>query len=209
MIADGPPSNRPPHSWLEPVLLISRSLKLVVLGCGLLALGGCDRQGGAGAQGESSTAAAGQPAEPAKGIDRSHKGSAAPTMTFADPAGRKLTLASLSGKPFLVNLWATWCAPCVTELPTLDKLAASGAVRVVTVSQDSGEPGKVGAFLTAKGLAHLEPWLDPDNDLSFHYQTGTLPTTVLYDANGREVWRFVGEHDWAGAETSALLTEAR
>ena len=129
-------------------------------------------------------------------------------MTLADPQGRKLALTSLVGKPFLVNLWATWCAPCVTELPTLNKLAASGRVRVVTVSQDSGEPDKVAAFLMGKGLARLEPWIDPQNDLSFHYATGTLPTTVLYDSTGREVWRFVGEHDWASAETTALLAEA-
>lgn len=194
-------------------MLFSRSLKLVVLGCSLLAMAGCDRQGGAGAQGDSSAtatpAAVAGPATPAKGIDRSHKGSAAPTMTLADPAGRKLAFAGLAGKPFLVNLWATWCAPCVTELPTLDKLAAGGAVRVITVSQDSGEPARIAAFLKDKGLAHLEPWLDPQNDLSFHYNTGTLPTTVLYDSRGREVWRFVGEHDWSSAETAALLAEAR
>jgi len=130
-------------------------------------------------------------------------------MTLADPAGGKLALAGLAGKPFLVNLWATWCAPCVTELPTLDKLAASGAIRVITVSQDSGEPGKVGQFLKDKALPHLQPWLDPANDLSFHYATGTLPTTVLYDSRGREVWRFVGEHDWSSQETAAILAEAR
>ena len=132
-----------------------------------------------------------------------------PNLTLADPAGRKLTLASLAGKPVLVNLWATWCAPCVAELPTLNKLAASGRVRVLTVSQDTGEPGKVADFLKAGGLTHVEPWLDPQNDLSFHYNTGTLPTTVLYDSQRREVWRFVGEHDWASANTAALLAEAR
>jgi len=190
-------------------LLFSRSLKLVVLGCCLLASAGCDRQGGPGAQGGSSEAAPTAPAQPARGIDRTHKGSLVPTMTLADPAGRQLALASLAGKPFLVNLWATWCAPCVTELPTLDKLAAGGGVRVVTVSQDSGEPGKVAAFLKDKGLSHLEPWLDPNTDLSFHYATGTLPTTVLYDGEGREVWRYIGEHDWAGVDARALIAEAR
>ena len=130
-------------------------------------------------------------------------------MTFADPAGRKLALTSLKGKPVLINLWATWCAPCVTELPTLDKLAASGKIRVLTVSQDAGDPAAVPAFLKGKGITHLEPWLDPQNDLSFHYNTGTLPTTVLYDSAGREVWRFVGVHDWSDAATATLLAEAR
>jgi len=209
MIAEGPSANRPPHIWLELVLLSFRSLKLVILGCSLLAVAGCDRQAGDDAQGGSSAPAPAPAGAPAKGVNRSHSGSQAPAMAFSDPAGRKLTLASLAGKPYLVNLWATWCAPCVKELPTLEALAASGRIRVVTVSQDSGEPAKVSAFIKDKGLTRLEPWLDPANDLSFHYATGTLPTTVLYDSAGREVWRFVGEHDWAGPEAATMLAEAR
>ena len=174
------------------------------------ALAGCDRQSDKAAQpAPSAPAPAASDSGLASGLDRSHKGSAMPELSLADPAGGKLALASLRGKPVLVNLWATWCAPCVAELPTLDKLAASGTIRVVTVSQDSGDPAKVAAFLTGKGLAHLPAWLDPANDLSFHYATGTLPTTVLYDSAGREVWRYVGEHDWSGADTAALLAEAR
>ena len=132
-----------------------------------------------------------------------------PDLTLADQSGRKLAFASLAGKPVLINLWATWCPPCVTELPTLNQLAASGRVRVLAVSQDAGEPGKVADFLKSRGLTQLEPWLDPQNDLSFHYNTGTLPTTVLYDSQRREVWRFVGEHDWASPDTATLLAEAR
>jgi hypothetical protein len=96
----------------------------------------------------------------------------------------------------------------VKELPTLQALAAAGKVRVLTVSQDSGDPADVGRFLAERKLDRLEPWIDPDSDLSFHYNTGILPTTVLYDAAGREVWRFVGEHDWSSAETARLLAEA-
>lgn len=194
---------------------MSRSLKLIVLGCGLcsglLALGACDRQGGAGAQGEPSAAAAaaGGSQQDAKGLDRTHKGAALPELTFADPSGNKLALASLVGRPTLINLWATWCAPCVKELPTLEALAAGGRVRVVTVSQDSAEPAKIAAFLKDKGLTRLPPWLDPDNSLAFHYNGGTLPMTVLYGANGQEVWRFTGERDWSSPGSAALIAEAR
>ncbi|MFC3593371.1 TlpA family protein disulfide reductase [Novosphingobium piscinae] len=193
---------------------MSRSLTSLILGCGLslglLALAGCDRQGGQPAQGATSaaTSAAVAPAAPAKGPDRLNAGTPLPDQTLSDPAGRKLALASLAGKPVLINLWATWCAPCVKELPTLEALAASGTVRVVTVSQDSGDPAKVAAFLKGKGLTRLEPWLDPENNLAFHYNGGTLPMSVLYDSAGQEVWRFTGENDWSSAETKRLLAEA-
>lgn len=196
-------------------MLLSRSLKPAVLGLAALSalnLAGCDRQSDGAAQpaqtAPGAEAAANGPALPEK-LDRSHKGAALPDFTFADPAGRRLTLASLKGKPVLINLWATWCAPCIKELPTLEAVAKSGRVRVLTVSQDAGDSAKVGQFLANKNLVALEPWLDPDNQLAFHYNTGTLPTTVLYDSQGREVWRFVGENDWSGAPATALIAEAK
>lgn len=191
-------------------MLLSRSLKLAVLGLTVLA-GGCDRQSADTAQpqaSESAPSATGRPqGQTPKGVlDRTTKGSPLPAFTLSDPAGRKLVLPSLKGEPVLINLWATWCAPCVKELPLLDQLA--GKVKVVTVSQDSADPEKVGAFLKDRGLKTLTPWLDPKNDLSFHYGTGTLPTTIYYDAQGREVWRYIGERDWSDAETAKLLAEA-
>ena len=131
-----------------------------------------------------------------------------PDLTLADPEGRRLTLASLRGRPVLLNLWATWCAPCVKELPTLDALSASGRIRVLAVSQDTEGGVRIASFLKEKGAPHLQPWLDPENDLSFHYATGTLPTSVLYDAQAREVWRFVGENDWSSTGAAALIAEA-
>ena len=194
-------------------MLLSRSLKLAFLGLALTApvlLTGCDRQSGKAAQPAASASADGSAASGESGaaLDRSHKGSQLPDMTLADIAGKKLNLASLKGKPLLINLWATWCAPCVAELPQLDRLAASGRLRVLTVSQDSGKPEEVAKFLKDRGVTTLEPWLDPANDLIAQYNAGTLPTSILYDATGREVWRFIGPRDWDSAETAALLAEA-
>ena len=190
-------------------MLLSRSLKLAVLGLTVLA-GGCDRQSGDTAQPQASQSppapATGQGQTPKGVLDRTTKGSPLPGFTLSDPAGGTLALPSLVGEPVLINLWATWCAPCIKELPLLDRLA--GRVKVVTVSQDSADPAKVGAFLKDRGLKNLPPWLDPKNDLSFHYGTGTLPTTIYYDAQGREVWRYIGERDWSDAETAKLLAEA-
>ncbi|MCW1382552.1 TlpA family protein disulfide reductase [Novosphingobium sp. KCTC 2891] len=142
-------------------------------------------------------------------LDIAKRGAAMPDFTFSDPSGAKLRLADLKGKPVLVNLWATWCGPCVLEMPMLDKLAQDydGRLRVVTVSQDMGQVDKVKALFAEKKFAKLQPWLDPENNLGFHYNTGLLPTTVLYDAAGKEVWRMVGAHDWSGPRTAALLAD--
>lgn len=131
-------------------------------------------------------------------------------MTVTDTAGASLDLASLKGKPVLINLWATWCAPCVVELPTLDELArkSGDSLRVLAVSQDM-QPGKVAPFLKDRGIARLHPWLDEKADLSFKLGATTLPMTILYDAQGREVWRFAGGHDWAGEDAAKLIAEAK
>lgn len=173
----------------------------------LAGLGGCDRQSGQDAQ-----PAASAEATPAPGaFDRSHKGSRLPDLTFTGTDGQKTRLASLAGKPLLVNLWATWCAPCVAELPTLDALAGAkgNGLQVLAISQDLGEASatQVKTFWNRKGLAHIHPLLDPQGEASAQYQVTTLPTTIYYDAQGREVWRLTGGHDWSTAETARLLAE--
>lgn len=193
-------------------MLLSRSFKLAVLGpaavIGAVMLGGCDKQSGQDAQPQPSQTDAPE-SVPAGVIDRSQRGSPVPDFVLKDPAGKELRLSSLKGEPVLINLWATWCRPCITELPLLNTLAKdrAGSLRVLTVSQDSQNLERVAPFLSERGFASLAPWLDPENDLSFHYGTGTLPTTIYYDAEGREIWRFVGERDWTDAETADMLAE--
>lgn len=195
-------------------MLSSRLFNAVIPACALTAcavvLAGCDRQSGQDAQPQASSAAQ-APAAAAGTIDRSRKGSELPDFLLTDPAGKELRLTDLKGKPVLVNLWATWCAPCVAELPALDKLAGTldGKVKVLIVNQDSGEPEKAGAFLKQRGVTRLEPWLDPKGDLAFHYEAPSLPITVLYGSDGREVWRIIGPREWGDAETLGLIAEAK
>ncbi|HMT48328.1 MAG TPA: TlpA disulfide reductase family protein [Novosphingobium sp.] len=200
-------------------MLFSRSLTLAVLGLPLV-LGACDRETAPEAQPQASEAAAPKGAKAESGVlDRSKQGSEMPDFVLKDAAGNQARLASFKGKPLLVNLWATWCAPCVAELPALDKLAKdrAGSLTVLAVSQDldsagstggGGTDAKVAAFLKqrAPGLA---PWRDGENNLAFHYNAQTLPTTIYYDAQGREVWRFTGAREWTSGETAKLLDEAR
>ena len=183
------------------------SLRLIILLLiGLLGLG-CDRQK------DTSEQAAPVAAEVAKGVDRSHKGAAAPAVTFRDPDGGDISLADFRGNPVLVNLWASWCAPCVKELPTLDKLAErhaiDGQLGVIAVSQDIGPQSSVEAFLAQHKIAHIGAFHDPEMALTSVLAVQIMPTTVLYDAAGKEVWRFTGDLDWTSAEAAKLLSEAR
>jgi thiol-disulfide isomerase/thioredoxin len=144
-----------------------------------------------------------------KGVHRDHKGQAAPDAVFIDPEGKPAKLADFKGKPLLVNLWATWCAPCVKELPTLDKLASSGAIKVLAVSQDSGPQPSVVAFLKSHRLGTLQPYQDDKMALSGALGPDTvLPTSILIGADGKEVWRYVGDLDWTSPEAAKLLAEA-
>ncbi len=114
------------------------------------------------------------------------------------------------GEPVLLNLWATWCAPCVVEMPLLDELAAdmAGELQVVTVSEDLQGAVAVVPFFEERDLPNLPQWLDPNNALAASYGGGAvLPLTVLYDAQGKEVWRVMGGYDWASEDARAAIEE--
>lgn len=148
------------------------------------------------------------PAVPVAALDRSHRGETPPAVAFAAPDGKSVTLASFKGKPVLVNLWATWCVPCVVELPTLDKAARAlaGKTMVLAISQDT-DAAKVAPFLAGRKLA-LAPYVDAKMALSLAYQAN-LPMTIMIGSDGREVWRRLGGVDWTGPEARALIAEAR
>lgn len=195
--------------------MVSRVAMILLLGCAL-ATAGCDRgsdgngQAAAGAPLTDEVAGPSPAGAPRAGEpDRSHRGEPAPDVSFTAPDGRATTLAAFKGKPLLVNLWATWCAPCVKELPSLDRLATAQGhrVTVLAVSQDMDGRVKVDPFLAARDFAAIKPYTDPKLGLSLAYGAN-LPTTILYDVNGREVWRVTGDLDWTGAKAKALLAEA-
>ena len=141
-------------------------------------------------------------------LDRSFGGKPAPSATFLDPDGEPVRLADFRGKPVLVNLWATWCAPCVAEMPTLDALAArETGIKVLTVSQDLDGREKVTAFFAQRRFEEIEPYLDPELKLMTELGVSTLPTTILYDEQGREVWRMTAMEDWTGRRAAKLLRE--
>lgn len=186
-----------------------QSLAVTALMLAGLTLSGCDRENSANPQGTEASDA--QSAAPMRySIDRSHRGSAIPTTRVIDGEGQDAALSDLIGQPLVLNLWATWCGPCVEELPTLNQLATatSGTANIVTLSQDIGDDGTgPRQFLTQHGWTHLASWHDPDNAIGLVYGGG-LPTTILFGSDGREVARVIGPMDWTGTAAKALLAEA-
>jgi thiol-disulfide isomerase/thioredoxin len=170
-------------------------------------LAGCDRAAEAPAQ----PVEAGGPSGTTIGLmTRQFAGTPIPDLQVRDPAGRVLDLGQQDGA-VLINLWATWCVPCVREMPQLDALAGAleGEVRVITVSQDVRGAEVVTPFFARSGLKRLEPWLDPDTALSAQFTPeGALPLTILFDARGREVLRVVGGYDWGSPEAAKLVRDA-
>ena len=186
---------------------MSRSPLTCVLATMLL-LSGCDREAPQDSQQQAELS--GEKAGLAGEMDFGFTGELMPAVALSDPAGRALNTGALQGQPLLLNLWATWCAPCIAEMPLLDELAADyeGRVRVLTVSQDLQGASRVEPFFAQRSFQRLEPWLDPDTRLGFALGDVALPTTVLYDASGREVWRVIGGYDWGSEEARAAIDQA-
>ena len=180
-------------------------MRYLLISCALLALASCNKPSQPATNQSSAEAQV-----PGKGVDRTHKGQAEPAASFNDPNGKPTTLKAFAGKPTLVNLWASWCAPCVKELPTLDRLARAqnGKLNVVAISQDMDVPhASVVAFLQKHAITTLGSYQDPKMALSGALDAEVLPTSILYDANGHEVWRYVGDQDWTAAAAAKLLAE--
>jgi thiol-disulfide isomerase/thioredoxin len=148
--------------------------------------------------------------EPIGRVDISARGTDAPAKPFVGPDGGPATLAKFRGKPLMVNLWATWCAPCVAEMPTLDVLAGREKDRfqLIVISQDLAGKREVTPFFEKAKFQNLQPYLDKENVLMEAIRTDTLPTTIFYDAKGKEQWRVVGAMNWEGERAKTLIEGA-
>lgn len=132
-------------------------------------------------------------------------------FTFTDESGSERKLSDFRGKVVLINLWATWCAPCKIEMPGLNRLQSELGgedFTILPISLDFGGPDKPQRFLDANKLDHLGLYLSASTKLLQHFGAPGLPYTVLVDREGREIARLAGPAEWDSPEAFAIIKEA-
>ncbi len=125
----------------------------------------------------------------------------APDFTLKDLRGNHVTLSSLKGKVVLLNFWATWCPPCVAEMPELNKLyrkMASRGLEIVAVSTDSSVESPM-EFVKKNNIAFTVLY-DETHAATRLYKVFSMPTTFLIDKHGVVVEKFFGDYEWADAD---------
>ena len=131
-----------------------------------------------------------------------------PDLAFTDANDKPVKLADYKGKTVLLNFWATWCAPCVKEMPSLDKLQAEmgkDKFVVLPLSLDGPSKPKVAPFYADRKLANLGIYFDKGKKALGALDISVLPTSVLVDPEGREIGRMEGDADWDKPEAVALM----
>lgn len=131
-----------------------------------------------------------------------------PKMYLTTTTGSQMKLSDYKGKVILLNVWATWCAPCIAEMPTLNRLQVvmgSENFEVITISMDrTADDAKL--WFEENDISALTPWHDASYSISGKLRLPGLPTSILYDVYGREIARLPGEADWNSTEVKSLIS---
>jgi thiol-disulfide isomerase/thioredoxin len=129
-------------------------------------------------------------------------------QTMVDLAGKPVRLKQYEGMPVLVNLWATWCLPCVTELPSLKKFKDhyAGKMAVLAVASDATKgPKEIAAFLEKRSVADLGGYIDQGGEIPKNMGIRGIPTSFLIGRNGQILYRFEGDVDWMSPHALAFF----
>ena len=131
-----------------------------------------------------------------------------PEASFSTTDGKKINLNMFKGAWLLVNFWATWCAPCISELPSLYNLKqnkSSSKFKILLVSIDRAGPKVYKPFLKKLGLSQLKSASDPKANLMRALKISGIPTTLLIDPNSYIVGRYTGDAKWDSPSAKTLL----
>ncbi|MBX2806035.1 MAG: TlpA family protein disulfide reductase [Hyphomicrobiales bacterium] len=132
-------------------------------------------------------------------------------ITFTDGDGAQRRLSDFRGKVILLNLWATWCAPCKIEMPGLNRLEGElggSDFTVLPISLDFGGPAKPKRFLETNNLDNLGFYQGEPSKLTQHFGAPGLPFTLLIDREGREIARLAGMAEWDSHDAKAIIRNA-
>jgi thiol-disulfide isomerase/thioredoxin len=131
----------------------------------------------------------------------------APATSFVDLTGSEVSLAQFTGKIVLVNLWATWCEPCLREMPSLERLQSrlGDKIVVVAISEDRGGSKTVEPFIGKLGLKSVKIYLDPKSAMERAFKVQGLPTSFLIDREGRVLGRVEGAAEWDKPKLLGIL----
>lgn len=129
-------------------------------------------------------------------------------LEFLDINGQPMTLSSFEGKVVLLNFWATWCPPCIDEMPSLDELQSKlseEGLEVVALSFDRLGPRRIEKFFKRYKLDNLRVYLDDHNLVSKTLDAYALPTTFVINREGKIIGKYSGPANWASDEAINLL----
>ena len=144
----------------------------------------------------------------AEGLKMLHPPEDPPDGVFVTPDGASHRLAAFRGHGMVVNMWATWCVPCVAEMPSLEALSKALApqdIAVLPLSSDRGGADAVAAWYQQHGISGLPVLLDPKGAMARAFNARGIPTTVVINANGQVVARLEGAADWGAPEAAMLI----
>jgi thiol-disulfide isomerase/thioredoxin len=133
-----------------------------------------------------------------------------PDVAFLTQDGAEHHLSEFKGRGMVVNMWATWCAPCVAEMPSLEALSKALAphdIAVLPLSSDRGGVDVVQAWYKAHGITALPVLLDPRSAMARAFNARGIPTTVIINTQGQVVARLEGAADWSAPEAQALVSK--
>jgi len=131
----------------------------------------------------------------------------APTISVVDLAGNTISLSDFAGRLVLINFWATWCEPCLREMPSLERMQSrlGDKITVFAISEDRGGSKTVEPFINKLGLKSFKTYLDPKSDAGRAFKVAGLPTSFLIDREGRVLGRIEGAAEWDSPKLLGVL----